>query len=97
MSTDSLTRLRRPEPTSVVIAGKQRSKAIALIQIVANRVFPIASSPLRIFIALRISVRNVVDMVDLPKKATITRMFLMTCISMLVPLTGYDTSWYIRP
>ena len=75
---DSLTRLRRPDSTSFAIAGKQRSKAIALKQIVANRVFPIDSRPLETPIALRISVRNVVDMVEWPKKVMITHMFFMT-------------------
>jgi len=81
MTVKCLTRLIFPDSTSFVIAGKQRSKAIALKQIVAKRVFPIASSPRGILIALRISVRNVVDIVDLPKKATVTRMLLITCIT----------------
>ena len=81
VTANRLTRLIFPDSTSFVIAGKQRSKAIALKQIVAKRVFPIASSPRGILIALRISVRNVVDIVDFPKKATVTRMFLITYIA----------------
>jgi hypothetical protein len=70
---DCLTRLMRPVSTSFLIAGKQRSKAIALS--------PIASSPLGMLIALRISLRNVVDIVDFRKNATVTRMFLITYIT----------------
>lgn len=76
-----LTRAIRPCSTSFAIAGKQRSNAIAHIQIVANRVFPIASSPRGMPIALRISVRNVVEIVEWPKKVMVMRIFRITCVA----------------
>ena len=94
---DILTKLRHPELTSFVIGGKQRSNAIALGQIVANRVFPIASRPLWILMACCLSVRNVVDIVEWLKKEIITRMFLMTCIPRFASVMDrYDARHYIH-
>jgi hypothetical protein len=94
---DILTKLRHPELTGFVIAGKQQSNTMALRQIVANRVFPMASRPLGILMALGISVRNVVNIVEWLKKETITGHQEHACIPRFASVMDrYHTSHYIH-